>query len=312
MRSLASLSRIAIVAALCVSGPRSFAQGPLQPRQETRRPAQGRQAPASAPASAEADDPKLDQILRRWEEVSSQTETIIAEFDQIDELVTLDRKHQSKGTAFLKRPDRVVLQINVENPETGDFEFDRRIMSTGGEIIEFDKRREQVTVYPLPEDDRQRAMEEGPLPFLFRMNARAFKQRYLAKLLEETEAYYRIAIIPRHEIDREAFDAAVIYLDRQTLQPKEIHTRSPNGKDMQHYYIRGFWRNPPQGIDDQAFTWSREKERQLEQRGWRVVHSPGPAGPSDERQPAPNRPAPTGRAGEPIGRSAPPVTRRPR
>ena len=240
--------------------------------------AQGPQASAPAPAPAPAEgDPELDAILARWEQSSGRIETLYAEFEQVDEMTIVGEKKAYKGRAYLRRPNLVVLQLEKQVKEGGQeqFVFDRRIVANGAEVVEFDGGLRQITIYPLPKDAQQRAMEEGPLPFLFRMNVADFKKRYRANLMPPTqEGTHRIAIYPLHAIDRDAFSVAVLILDAASLQPRSIHTLAPNGKDKQNYYIKDLRKNVE--IPPATFAWGATQAQKAQQDGWRIVRNPEP------------------------------------
>ncbi|WP_169977696.1 TIGR03009 domain-containing protein [Tautonia rosea] len=241
-------------------------------------------APASAPAQDSApdqapSDPELDAVLGRWEQTSGKIETLYATFEQVDEMTIVGDRKVYKGAAYLRRPNLVVLQLEKQTGDEGDekFVFDRRILANGGEVVEFDGALRQITIFPLPKDAQQRALEEGPLPFLFRMNIEDFKRRYRANLMPPNqEGTHRIAIYPKIAADRDAFSVAVLILDAKTLQPKSIHTLAPNGKDKQNYYIKELKANV--AIKPELFVWDSAKAQQAQKDGWRIVRNPDQPG----------------------------------
>ncbi|QDV38949.1 outer-membrane lipoprotein carrier protein LolA [Tautonia plasticadhaerens] len=256
-------------------GPPSPGQAPA-PLAGSPAGAQAPQAAAPAPAPA-ANDEEFDAILARWEQSSGRIETLYAEFEQVDEMAIVGEKKVYKGRAYLRRPNLVVLQLEKQVKEGGQeqFVFDRRIVANGAEVVEFDGGLRQITIYPLPKDAQQRAMEEGPLPFLFRMNVAEFKKRYRANLMPPTqEGTHRLAIYPLHAIDRDAFSVAVLILDAATLQPRSIHTLAPNGKDKQNYFIKDLRKNVE--IPPATFAWDAQRAQKAQQDGWRIVRNPEP------------------------------------
>ncbi|MEW4566958.1 TIGR03009 domain-containing protein [Tautonia sp. JC769] len=245
-------------------------------------------APGPAPAPAQdqdpaaeqsPSDPELDAVLGRWEQTSGKIETLYATFEQVDEMTIVGDRKVYKGAAYLRRPNLVVLQLEKQTGDEGEekFVFDRRILANGGEVVEFDGALRQITIFPLPKDAQQRALEEGPLPFLFRMNIEDFKRRYRANLMPPNqEGTHRIAIYPKIAADRDAFSVAVLILDAKTLQPKSIHTLAPNGKDKQNYYIKELKANV--AIKPELFVWDSAKAQQAQNDGWRIVRNPDQPG----------------------------------
>ncbi|RUL85291.1 outer-membrane lipoprotein carrier protein LolA [Tautonia sociabilis] len=252
-------------------------------------PLAGQQAPA-ADAGGNTHNAELDTILAQWEQTSGRIETLYAAFEQVDELAVVGEKKTYQGKAYLRRPNLVVLQLEKQVESEGQdskFVFDRRILANGDEVIEFDGPLRQINIYPLPKDAQQRALEEGPLPFLFRMNVRDFKNRYRASLMPSTqEGTHRIAIYPLHPVDRDAFSVAVLILDARTLQPRSIHTLAPNGKDKQNYYIKELRANVE--LKPELFAWGADQARKAQQDGWRIIRNPEPqAEPASPPHPPP-------------------------
>ena len=278
MRRIAPLFAGAI-AAIATTQAAAQTQNPTAP---TQAPSAATAQPPAATSQprAPAVDPEaqreLDAILGRWEQTSGKIETLYAAFEQVDEQAIMGVKDYYRGSAYLSRPNRVVLQLEKKSGE-GDqvqYSFVNRIIATGEEVVDFDGEARQVTIYPMPEDARERALEEGPLPFLFRMNVEAFKARYAATLMDSQPGTHRIAVYPRHPVDRDAFSVAVLILDAKTLQPRSIHTLASNGKDKQNYYIKDFRGNV--SIPPELFNWSDQKAQDAQKDGWRIVENPAP------------------------------------
>lgn len=226
---------------------------------------------------------QIDAILAKWEQASANIKTLYAVFEQVDKLALVGVEKKYNGKAYLQRPNLALLQLDKEDKEKQTFVFDRRIVSTGREVLEYDAAARQVTVFPLPEDAQQRALEEGPLPFLFNMKVDAFKKRYHAYLKQSTEKSYRIVIQPLQAIDRDAFHMAVLDLNRERLLPDAIYTLSANGKDQQNYFIKELRIN--ETFDPGLFVWDSTKRKDVTQKGWRVIVNPGPGESQTELEP---------------------------
>lgn len=259
------------------------AQAPARPATgAAAAPAQAKPAAAPRPTAPRPLDPeaqkKIDAILARWERASADTETLYAEFEQIEKLKLFNEEKHYKGKAYLLRPNLALLNLEKQSADGKTYAFDRRIVSTGAEILEYNPSVKQITVYPLPEDAQQRALEEGPLPFLFNMKLETFKKRYHAYLQMETEKSYRIVIVPLQAIDRDAFQTAVLDLNKQTLLPDAIYTKAANDKEEIHYLIKQISKNGK--FDQNLFTWTSEKSREMTTKGWRILKNP-PMGESE-------------------------------
>ena len=186
-------------------------------------------------------------------------------------------RRRTRGAPYPKRPNEVVLQLEKKVGNEGEekFVFDRRILANSKEVVEFDGPLRQINIYPMPKDAEQRHMEEGPLPFLFRMNVAQFKQRYQAMLKPSTQqGTHRLAIYPLQDVDKGAFSVAVLILDARTLQPLSIHTLAPNGKDKQNYYIKDFRANVD--LKPEMFAWGPQPGQDAQKTGWRIIENPSP------------------------------------
>jgi TIGR03009 family protein len=244
-------------------------------------------APRPAPA-APIDPKRIDEILAKWEVASKGITSLYAEFEQVDKLVIVGDEKKYKGKAYLQSPNKALLQFEKENPnKPGEFIFERRILCSGEEVMEFDAAVKQVVIFPLPKDAAARAMEEGPLRFLFGMQAESFKQRYQASLRGENPKTYRIELLPLTDVDKQAFAKAVLDLNVETLLPDAIYLLSPNGKDRQTYSLKKIQPNATWPGQDAIFAWNLDQERALAKKGWRVIHNPSPEQTGPELEAAP-------------------------
>ena len=60
-----------------------------------------------------------------------------------------------------------------------------RIICTGKEVWQYRSDTQQIFIFPLGKDEQKKAIEEGPLPFLFNMQADDARQRYQMTLISE-------------------------------------------------------------------------------------------------------------------------------
>jgi TIGR03009 family protein len=260
----------------------SFGQGQGQGRGQGNRPAgpgggggmagQGQEIdPAGAvpPRVADAQGlvAKMNELLRQWEEQSSKITTLDAQFTREDVLAAWQTKELYVGRAILKSPDLVFLDFQkVENNKKVPYE---QIRCTGKEVYHLRSANSQIFIYPMPAQADQRALQEGPLPFLFNMRAADAKQRYFMTLKSETLTTYVIQIKPRQEIDREAFIQADVLLDKQKFLPTAMRLYAPNGKDYQTYKFtgEGCWIKPNAPVNETNFE-------PLILKGWQVIRNP--------------------------------------
>jgi TIGR03009 family protein len=279
-----------------LAGPVAVAFGQTAaPRPNAPAQAPPRPAPAQAPPSPgvggavpkAAEDPaarrKMDELLVQWEKKSTGFQTLDAAFVG-EEDDGFGPPIRFQGRALLKSPNLAFLHF--ERPDAnGKFAPYEQIRCTGNEVYHYKATTSQIFIYPLAPDERQRALEEGPLPFLFNMRAENAKRRYVFVFLRELPNYHKVQIIPRQKIDREAFSMAIVLLDKKTFLPKALRLWDPeNGKSTKTYEFKEIRPNAP--VDDKNFQGEIF-------RGWKVIRNPDANGrPQAAGAPlAPGRPA---------------------
>lgn len=245
-----------------------------------RSPAADAQGPTDGPPpilDGAAAQRKLDELLRLWEEQSKQIETLDARFVEEDVNTQWASKTRFRGRAILKKPNLVFLDFQKQDKDKKQLVAYKQIRCTGKEVLLYNNETAQIFVYPLPADEQQRALEEGPLPFLFDMHAAKARERYHITLVSENLTHYWIRIQPRLEIDREEFIRADVMLNKEHFMPEAIRLYAPNGKDTKTFWFTGeglgVVTNRP--VNDQNFEFRRLK-------GWKVVVNPAP----DDRAPS--------------------------
>jgi TIGR03009 family protein len=264
--------------ALCIPVLSSLGQAP-----QTRRPAAGEVAPA-APAQGPMDaripatDPAVDKLLAAWERKSSQLKTLDVTFNRIDEMKGwADENYQ--GKAFLQSPNLACLHFQKvkkgENGKAATLVDHERIVATGQEVRQYDYQTKEIFVFSLDRNQRKRALQEGPLPFLFNMKAAEAKQRYFMRITKENQADYMIDIIPLLETDREVFSRAFLQLNKTTFLPDRLLLVATNGKDLQKYTFSAI--QPNQEINPIFF-------QPLKINGWAVRKDPVPGPPVPPQQ----------------------------
>ena len=288
-RSIAGTLTLALAAAAAspAVGPAPKAQPTQRPTAATppprgTAPAPGATAaakPVAAPLTPEqqkakaADEAKkrqeMDQLLVEWEKQSKTVKSLQVVFERIDRSAKWgDQIYQ--GQAILKSPDLACLEFKKAIPDangkpktktdaTGkpvmevEKEPFQRIVCTGKEVLQYEWDEKAVYIYPLDKEARQKALQQGPLPFLFNMKAAEAKARYGMTLLAQDKMpnAYLIAIVPREEIDRDSFHHAFVYLNKETFLPDKVLLYPVGDKDTQEFRFSAIFPNKP--IDDGYF-----------------------------------------------------------
>jgi TIGR03009 family protein len=280
---------------------------PTPPARSAGAPATKSQV-AAEPRPA-APDParlaQLEKVLKGWEQRSARIKTLYTSFTRYDDLVVANDKRSFIGQAELKSPDLAYLnlqELDVKNKNQPE-PMTERIVCTGKEVWQYDNESKQIFIFPLAKDERKRAIEEGPLPFLFNFKVDEAKQRYRFQLLDSAPpaegkpGVYILEITPLLPIDIQEFKTAWILLNRERFLPEAIKLWSPNGRDTRLYKFPNIQANV--AIDPARFN-------PQPMAGFKVVRNPGAATPPRGAQPAVGAaPAPRN------GQAAPKIGRRP-
>jgi len=294
----------------------SQGQAPATPKAPA--PARPPAKAAAPPAKAAAQTPKipgppaqvdpamqerLDAILAQWERKSTEITALDAQFERTDNNAVWNEITEFRGRAILQAPNLVWLNHEKKADKPGPdgkaaFAFFERIICTGDTIYQCDGGTKMVSVFPLNEDARKRALEQGALPFLFNMKAAEVKKRYAMVLEKESTKAYRIRIWPLLAIDRDAFAVAVIDLNKETLLPDALHLLAPNGQNQEKFRFTAIATNKPANKANFEFKPEQWKN-------WKVVENPAVGD-----APAPGPPAANARRTEPDPGKAAPATRR--
>jgi TIGR03009 family protein len=285
----------------------------LATRGEALAQGAGGRAPAAAPAAAPArqqvavpDPARMKQLLRLWEQQSAKLKTLDVSIDRVDKSAAWGDEHY-KGRALLRSPNLAWLDFQKVEQEGSQAKLKphERIVCTGTEVWQYRSDTKQIFIFPLEKQMQKRALEEGPLPFLFNMRAADAEARYTMSLVNETKDYYVVSVVPKLKIDLESFSKAFLKLNKQTFLPDRIWLQSPNGKDSKDFTLTAVRPNAP--VMDENF-----KGKPLGP-PWRVVRNPEDA-PGDRAapgQPKLDQRAPAvGNRPQPVAQPAAPPNRR--
>lgn len=268
--------------------------------QQTTRPATGAPAAAkpAAPAAAKPAAPPIDPngvrmqlLLAQWAKQSTQLRSLDVKIRRLDKSAKWDDETY-EGRAMFKSPNQAWLDFQkvVEKEGKKQLVPHERIICTGKQVWQYRSDTHQIYVHELGVQQRQRALQEGPLPFLFNFQADEARKRYQMKLLTEDPKSYVISVLPLLPIDKEAFSAAWVELDKTMLLPTQIVLLDPEGKSKKFFQMSGIKPNAP--------VMAENFQGQKLGPPWKVLYN------KDEAQPAAGPVAPeaprTGAAGQTV------------
>ncbi len=265
-----------ILALWAITPTLSFGQAP------ERQQVAPRQA-AAAPKDVEAANArKMNRLLELWEKKSTELSSLDVKILRIDQNPAWDELEYYEGRALFKSPNLAFIDFNKikqdekkkpqrdpQNPKNWLSVPFERIVCTGNEVWQYKSDTQQIFIFPLGKDQKQKAIEQGPLPFLFNMRADDARRRYEMRLISEDENGYGISITPKLDEDRESFSIAYVNLDRSYLLPVRILMRSPDGKSQKEFRLGPI--SPNKKVNVKNF------EGKPLGSPWKIVRNPGGA-----------------------------------
>ncbi len=243
----------------------TLAQGP---QQKNAKPAQNGTNRGEAKAKGTALIPKddiqaialMESLLEAWGKRSQQYTALSATFTREDKDKVFNDAVRYDCVAYLKSPNLASIeQREVKKPALAR-KFDRRaitdrdelVVCDGKNVIQYKGATKQVFLSPLDKDARVRALEEGPLPFLFNMQKDKAKRRfrfYLRLDDEKTNSWF-IEINPILAEDKKDISVAWLRLNKKTFLPDMVHLTDPDG-NSQIYRFKEI--NVDLALDDAVF-----------------------------------------------------------
>jgi TIGR03009 family protein len=196
--------------------------------------------PGAAPPVKAPDPARMKQLLGVWEQQSAKLTSLDVRIKRLDRSAQWGDEEYA-GRAILMSPNLAWLDfqklVHDEKLDKDRFIPHERIVCTGAEVWQYRSDTHQIFIFTLDKQNQKRAIEEGPLPFLFNMKAADAEARYQMHLVTEMPDYFVISIVPNLQIDRESFSKAFLKLNRQTFLPDRIYLVSPDGKSIKDFTL---------------------------------------------------------------------------
>lgn len=281
------------------AGKQPASQQSAQPAPAAKQPAQRVRevVPATAIEPADQDAPpaqpftltpqqqaNLDRLLGDWEKRNTDVRTITCKFERWEfDRVTNTRKYAT-GELNYSNPDNAEYKVF-----DADGEVSEHWLCTGKSIFEFKHSVKTLVQRDLPPELQGKAIEDGPLPFVFNSNADKLRQRYWLRLSAPPEGVTDqvwLEAFPKRREEKANFDRAELILDAKEMLPAAVQLHMPGGQTrtvhkFKDIKVNGFWAGlkgfkPKVGRD------------------WKIHVEPA-EGMADGAPPAqPSRPQPTG------------------
>jgi TIGR03009 family protein len=255
---LSFLLSLASAAPLLAQGPANAGVGPAiaQPQQPVRQPA-GPPTAIAAPVGPQQPEwiplPQdheawVNQTLKFWEGRSDKIKAFSCQFTRWEYDPVFGPKDPeifktvAKGEIKYAQPDKGLFKVTElslyappaqagQKPQyvKQDAMFGEHWVSNGEQVFEFDARGKRLIERELPPEMKNKAIADGPLPFLFGARAETIKARYWVRGLPQGgNGKYWLEAVPKSRHDAQNFKAVTIVLDEKTFLPELLEVLAPN------------------------------------------------------------------------------------
>jgi TIGR03009 family protein len=171
--------------------------------------------------------------------------------------------------------------------------FGNHWICDGKAVYDFDYPQKTLFVDVLPPEAQGKAIDRGPLPFLFRAKKADLHHRFWMRVITppKVKDEYWIEIVPKYQGDSAYFQKAHIIIAEKDYLPQAIvlfdPAYSPGNPKKQSYIfnnrkINWNWKDAAKGL----LTWQKQFYEPQLPRGWKKVQRSSGAPPQSTPQPA--------------------------
>jgi len=195
----------------------------------------------------------LDNLLTDWEKRNKEIHVLESTFFRWKYDTVFAKPNQppplpEKGTLRFAAPDKGQMIIEAKDPKNSE-----QWLCDGRSIYQFDYTQNEVTEFVMPPELQGKGIGDGPLPFVFGIEAQKLKQRYFMKITTPPSVQNEVWLdaYPRYQQQRAEFSKVQVILQlagpTKSLLPYAIQIFSPNGKDRTVYQLQDPTINPKGG-----------------------------------------------------------------
>ncbi|HEX4131040.1 MAG TPA: TIGR03009 domain-containing protein [Pirellulales bacterium] len=276
----------ALVIAAALPAKRQACAQPLAPGQTIVPYApQAPQAPIGPPLPPQApfvltpqEQANLDLLLRAWEHHSGLIQTFSCEFTKHEyDAVWVEkppfRKSKSEGELKFAKPDKGMYRIVAIDGKKTD-EGDHWVCD-GKAVYVKDYSTKEVKETRLPPELQGKSIADGPLPFVFGIEAEKLKKRYWMRIITPADVKGQVWLeaYPKYAHDAANFRHIEVALSDTDLTPLAIQIyqpqdESPKKKVTDVYSLRKITKN---GMVDRFLEFTRNFVSPSTPLGWKRV-----------------------------------------
>jgi TIGR03009 family protein len=226
---------------------------PLVGPPAARQPLQGPPARPPAPQAPFVLSPQeaavLERLLADWEKRNKEIHLLESKFYRWKYDLTFGNGQPPKpdeGELKFAAPDKGMMKIEAKDPVLSE-----QWLCDGKAIYQFNYKERLVTEFVLPLEMQGKGIGDGPLPFVFGVEAEKLKQRYFMRIITPGDVKNAVWLeaFPRYPLAEFSKVQVILQISGPTnaLLPFAIQIFSPNGKDRTVYQLEKPEVNPSGG-----------------------------------------------------------------
>jgi len=217
----------------------------------------------------------LENLLADWEKRNREIHVMESKFYRWKYDAVFGNGNQppppDEGILKFAAPDKGLMKIDAKDPKQSE-----QWLCDGKSIYQFNYTEKLVTEFVMPPELQGKGIGDGPLPFVFGVEAQKLKQRYFMRIITPPNVQNEVWLeaFPRYQQQAAEFSKVQVILQvsapTKALLPYAIQIYSPNGKDRTVYQLqnpsinpRGTW-FPLPGSDwtkpSIPFNWKKKTE----------------------------------------------------
>ena len=186
----------------------------------------------------------LDNLLNDWEKRNKQINLLESKFyrwkyDSVFGPSNSPPPKPDDGELKFAAPDKAWMKIEAKNPAQSE-----QWLCDGKSVFQWDYKQNVVMEWMLPPDMQGKGIGDGPLPFVFGIEAQKLKQRYYMQIITPPNVQNEVWLeaFPRFQHDAANYSKVQVILQivgaTRTLFPYAIQIYAPNEKDRTVYQLQ--------------------------------------------------------------------------
>jgi TIGR03009 family protein len=240
--------------------PAAAGLGPITPGQSNQGPPiQGPPARPNTPQVpfllSQPELIALNNLLTDWEKRNKEIHAMESKFYRWKYDAVFGNASQpppyDEGELKFSSPDKAWMYIKGKDPAQSE-----QWLCDGKSVFQWDytKKPGVVTEYMLPREMQGKGIGDGPLPFVFGVEAQRLKQRYFLRIITPPNVHNEVWLeaYPKWQPDAVNYKKVEVILqiigESHTLFPYAIQIYAPNGKDRTVYQLQDPSINPRGGL----------------------------------------------------------------